>query len=76
MLDGDRFYKHSYAQELLAKGEVAGEAKSILVVLAARGMEVPERAQRKILACKDQAQLEHWLRQAAVSDDLERLFSE
>ncbi|WP_205326672.1 hypothetical protein [Glycomyces sp. YM15] len=77
-------YQHPYAQELLARGreegraegEAKGEAKAILRVLTARGVAVPDRVAKKILACQDQAQLEHWLDQAAVTNDIERLFSE
>ncbi|MCD0442254.1 hypothetical protein LO763_01265 [Glycomyces sp. A-F 0318] len=72
----DYVYQNDYARELIAKGELKGKAISILQVLAARDIEVPERVRKKILACQDQAQLEHWLAQAAVTDDIVRLFSE
>jgi hypothetical protein len=75
-----QMYQNEYAQELLARGreegQTQGEARSILRVLAARGIAVPDRISRKILACQDQSQLDHWLDQAAVTDDIERLFSE
>lgn len=77
-------YQHPYAQELIAKGreegvrqgELRGEARSILRILASRGIDVPDRLSKKILACQDQSRLEYWLDNVAVTDDIERLFSE
>ncbi|THV41311.1 hypothetical protein [Glycomyces buryatensis] len=69
-------YEHPYAQELIAKGKAQGEARAILEVLSSRGFEVSDRLRRKITGCQDQSQLLIWLRGAAVTDDVERLFSE
>jgi hypothetical protein len=73
-------YQHPYAQELIEKGqiqgELKGEARAVLRILASRGIDVPERLSRKILACQDKALLEHWLDNVAVTVDIERLFSE
>lgn len=69
-------YQNDYAKELLAEGKLEGEARSILRVLASRGIDVPDRLSRKILACQDPSLLEHWLDNVAVTDDIERLFSE
>lgn len=73
-------YQNAYADELRAEGRAEGRAEeaaeAILRILAKRGIVVSERAQRKIRACKDQSQLDHWLDESVVTDDVERLFSE
>ncbi|MFB9832442.1 hypothetical protein [Actinoallomurus acaciae] len=57
-----------------AKGEAKGEARSILTILAARQIEVPEDVRARIRGCVDMEQLDAWLRRAAVANSIADLF--
>jgi hypothetical protein len=50
-----------------ARGEIKGEVRSILKVLEARGLEVPEEVRAEIGACTDLDRLDAWLRAAATA---------
>jgi hypothetical protein len=50
-----------------AKGRADGKAESILAVLAARGVSVPEAVRGEILQCRDLKALDQWLVRAAVA---------
>jgi hypothetical protein len=67
-------YQGEYAQSLLAKGEVRGEAKSVLRVLASRGVELSESDRERITNCKDTGRLELWLDRVALISTVEELF--
>lgn len=60
----------------LEEGKAEGEALMVIRALEQRGFTVSDRRRRKILACQDRSQLEHWFDQALVTDDVERLFNE
>ena len=60
----------------LEVGEAKGEARSLLLVLAARGFTVPDDTRNRITACTDLDQLERWLTRAATAQTLEDLFNE
>jgi hypothetical protein len=58
-----------------ALGEARGEGRSVLTVLDARGVSVPEAIRKQILACTDLTQLDTWLRRAVTAttaDDIIR----
>ncbi|MGI5203549.1 hypothetical protein ACQEU6_18495 [Spirillospora sp. CA-108201] len=57
-----------------ARGEVMGEAKSVLKVLDARGLSVSDEMRERILACTDQEQLDQWLVRAATAERADHLF--
>ena len=77
----------SYAEELieqglekgLEKGRLRGRAEAVLRLLAARGVQVGDEAQQRILTCTDMATLDRWFDRAvnatALSDVLEELSS-
>lgn len=46
----------------------------LMTVLAARGIEVPEEAKARILACTDPEQLETWGRRAVTADAVGDIF--
>ncbi len=50
-----------------ARGRAEGEAKSILAVLAARGIPVSDAVRERVLGCTDIATLDVWVRRAAVA---------
>jgi hypothetical protein len=49
-----------------AHGEAIGQARSVLGVLEARGLPVPDEIREKILACTDLDELDIWLRRAVT----------
>jgi hypothetical protein len=57
-------FTHEWVQ---ARGRVQGRAQSVLGVLAARGLDVPEGVRAHILACADEAVLDRWLALAATA---------
>jgi hypothetical protein len=59
--------------EGMAEGEAKGEARSIIAVLAARGIEVPDGVRAKITSCTDLEQLDQWIQRAAVAERVEDL---
>lgn len=56
------------------KAEEAG--RSVLLVLGARGFNVPDDMRARIATCTDLAQLETWLARAATAQTLQDLFDE
>jgi predicted transposase YdaD len=64
------FYRNVFGRgkvEGKAEGQAEGEAKSILAVLAARGIPVSDAVRARVLACTDIATLDLWVRRAAVA---------
>lgn len=60
----DYNFTSDFARKYLAEGRAQGEAASILTVLDARGIEVPDQVRETITSCDDLDQLQKWLRQA------------
>jgi hypothetical protein len=60
----------------LEKGREEGRALAILGVLEARGFAVPEDRRTRVLATRDHAQLDTWLRRAATCATLDEVFAE
>src|SRR5262249_20962676 len=57
-----------------AEGEAKGRAKAVLMVLDARGVDVPDDARARITECSDLDQLDIWVRRAATVDSINDLF--
>jgi hypothetical protein len=57
-----------------AEGLAEGEALTILKVLAARQIEVPDDVRARIRGCADQRQLDTWLDRAIVATSVNDLF--
>ncbi|MFT3764275.1 MAG: hypothetical protein QM820_01945 [Minicystis sp.] len=66
-LSRERLMESTWYQSILDEGEARGEAKSILAVLAARGIAVSDAIRARILGCTDIATLDVWIRRAAVT---------
>ena len=67
---GSRFLSDYYREldaRSRAEGEAKGEGRSVLTVLDARGVSVPDAVREQILACTDLAQLDTWLRRAVTA---------
>ncbi|MEQ4719108.1 hypothetical protein [Nonomuraea sp. B19D2] len=59
-----------------AEGKAEEAARMLLLVLGARGFDVPDDVRARITACADVAQLEHWTSRAVTAQALQDLFSE
>ena len=57
-----------------AEGEVKGEAKMLLHILAARGLPVSSDIRERILGSTDTAQLEAWADQALCATSITGIF--
>jgi len=57
-----------------AEGVAEGAAKSLLIVLAARGFSLTEVQRQRILDCANTEQLKSWLQKAATLTDVAELF--
>ncbi|TDE32239.1 hypothetical protein [Actinomadura sp. 6K520] len=57
-----------------ARGEAMGEAKSVLLFLSARGIDVPDDIRERVTSCTDTEQLDRWVKRAAVINTAEDLF--
>jgi hypothetical protein len=66
-------FNDPFVDRLLAEGEAKGEARIILRVLAARGLEVPTKAREQVLTCTDIGQLDTWADRAATATSLEEV---
>jgi hypothetical protein len=64
-------YQSDFAKKYVAQGRAEGRAeeaaRSILAVLQARGIAVPDAARERILAEKEPERLRRWLDKAAVA---------
>ena len=59
-------YQGAFAKMAFDQGEADGRAGSVLTVLRARGIAVPDAVRERILAQTDLDRLERWLEKAAV----------
>ncbi len=66
-LSEERLMESELYKDIFGKGEAKGEAKSILAVLAARGIPVRPAVRERILGCSDIATLDVWIQRAAVA---------
>ncbi|WP_285491800.1 hypothetical protein [Actinomadura sp. NBRC 104425] len=53
------------------EGKTEGTVEMILVILAARGIEVPEDVRARITGCEDPELLKEWGRRAATADSID-----
>jgi hypothetical protein len=58
-----------------AEGKAEGRAEDVLVVLAARGLDVSDHARARISGCSDFDQLDTWVRRAATAESIDDLFA-
>ncbi|WP_437586976.1 hypothetical protein [Sorangium sp. So ce1000] len=57
------------------QGLLEGKAHDVLAVLEARGLEVPAEVRERVLASTDLAELDRWIRRAAVIRDASELLA-
>ncbi|MEU0967033.1 hypothetical protein ABZ357_16990 [Streptomyces sp. NPDC005917] len=70
------FFRSVTSQRLRAEGRAEGRAEDILLILATRGVEVPESARERITTCADPDLLRSWLTRAVTAETVEALFTE
>jgi hypothetical protein len=70
------FFRSETSQRLRAEGRAEGRAEDILLILATRGIEVPESARERITTCADLEVLRMWLARAVSAETSEDLFVE
>jgi hypothetical protein len=75
MTAGTYPYQSRYARKLLAQGKAEGKAADVLMVLDARGIEVPDEIRARVTDCADLDQLDRWLRRAVTAASAHDLFS-
>jgi hypothetical protein len=62
-------------EEGRTKGEARGGANAILLVLAARKLNVTAAQRERIMGCTDLAQLNDWITRAATAPKVSDLFA-
>ena len=67
-------YQSDFARRWYAEGEAKGEARAVLAVLDARGIEVPDPVREDITNCTDLDQLDTWIHRAATANKVQELF--
>ncbi len=75
-------FKSEFARTYVAKGREEGiqegllkaKAADVIAVLEARGLEVPADVRERILASTELAELDRWIRRAAVVSETRQLF--
>lgn len=65
-----------YFTQGLAEGEALGQAKAILVVLAARGVPFSAEERERVATCTDLPLLERWVRRAGTCASVDELFAD
>jgi len=67
-------FRDPFVDRWFAEGEAKGWARTILRVLAARGLEVSDKVREQVLSCTDTGQLETWADRAATATSVEEVF--
>ncbi|GLZ10227.1 hypothetical protein Acsp04_04620 [Actinomadura sp. NBRC 104425] len=78
MKTASRWYSEDaqvWIAEGIAEGRIEGEAKSVLLILEARGITVTDEQRQRVLTCTDLQQLETWVRRAATISSADELFN-
>jgi hypothetical protein len=65
----------SHRAEGRAQGRAQGEVKALLLMLEARGLDVPEDVRRRVEGCTDLQQIERWIQRAVSAETAEDLFT-
>ncbi|KYF92462.1 hypothetical protein BE17_11045 [Sorangium cellulosum] len=72
-------YQSEFARSYVAKGRQEGsleaKAQAILAFLEARGLVIPADVRERVLASTDLAELDRWIRRAAVISDARELLA-
>lgn len=66
-------FQSEFARSYVAKGKIEAKAQDVLAILEARRLDVPAEVRERVLASTDLAELDRWIRQAAVVSDAREL---
>jgi hypothetical protein len=69
-------YQSDFAKKYVAQGHAEEAARSVLAVLRARGIAVPDAIRERILAEKEPERLRRWLDKAAVAASVAAVIDE
>jgi hypothetical protein len=75
LVASDLLLSSPIAKENYAKGEAAGEAKAILLVLKTRGLTPTEVEHNRIIGCTDLNQLQDWVTRSVIVKTVGDLFA-
>ncbi|WP_437607560.1 hypothetical protein WMF20_42910 [Sorangium sp. So ce834] len=75
MMKNNYEFQSEFARSYVAKGEIKAKAQDVVTFLEARGLEVPAEVRERILASTDLAELDRWIRRAAVVSDARELLA-
>jgi hypothetical protein len=64
------------AARAAARAEVQAEAKSLLIILKARGLRLTDEQHGLVTACLDAGQLEQWLDRAATATSVDEVLKD
>ncbi|AUX36429.1 hypothetical protein SOCE836_086360 [Sorangium cellulosum] len=69
MMKSGYVFQSEFARSYVAKGKIEAKAQDVLAILEARGMDIPAEVRERVLASTDLAELDRWIRRAAVVGD-------
>jgi hypothetical protein len=64
-----------FARHYFSQGEARGEARAVLAILTARGIDVADQARERIAACTDIERLDTWIQRAVTATTVDDLFT-
>ncbi len=67
MASGNYEYQSDFARRHVAQGRAEGWAHAVLLVLATRGLDMPEDVRARITACTEIARLDAWIARALTA---------
>ncbi|WP_330229331.1 hypothetical protein OHA40_25085 [Nocardia sp. NBC_00508] len=67
-------YQSDFARKYVAQGRAEEAVRTLLMVLEARGIAVPDKTRAEIISCTDLDRLESWTRKAATAESENDLF--
>jgi hypothetical protein len=70
------FFRSETAEKVRDEGREEARAEDVLLVLAARGIEVEDAVQERITSCADSAALSRWLVRAATATRIEDVLAD
>ncbi|GGZ12729.1 hypothetical protein [Streptomyces poonensis] len=70
------FYRSYIAEEIRAEGQAQAGAESILVVLGARGLAIPDHVRGRVTSCTHLDTLTRWHRRAVTAPTAEDIFTD
>ncbi|WP_044985533.1 hypothetical protein [Sorangium cellulosum] len=68
-------FARSYVAQGRQEGSIEAKAQAVLAVLETRGLEIPAEVRERVLASTDLAELDRWIRRAAVVGEARELLA-